>query len=335
MNFALCFLNEDLSNEGVLNDILFEDDNDNELVTRDNNQLLLENIPLIITTTRPNYYVRNRIVWSAHVSELTSEGPIAFNWLYRMSIESFTKLCHYLDPFLQVDFIMSTRRTNKDVISTPIILSCYIRYISGGSYLDIRHGAGISIASFYACVHKFIQAILDCPQLAYCFPKYQAEWNNASETFQSISSNNAIVGCVACIDGYLLRVKVPSSNEVGNVKSFLSGHYQAYGVNFQAACDYKCPFLEVAVITPGGANDIRTCQSSTLAPLVENLPVGMFAIGDNAYGCSEHLLTPFSGPQKTQPDKDAYNFYISQLRIRIEMAFGVMVTKWRILKLPI
>ena len=58
-------------------------------------------------------------------------------------------------------------------------------------------------------------------------------------------------------------------------------------------------------------------------------------IGDNAYVCSEHLLTPFSGDQQNNPRKDAYNFYLSQLRIRIEMAFGLLTSKWRILRRPL
>jgi hypothetical protein len=32
---------------------------------------------------------------------------------------------------------------------------------------------------------------------------------------------------------------------------------------------------------------------------------------------------------------DSFNFYLSQLRIRIEMCFGLMVTKWRILTMPL
>ena len=39
-------------------------------------------------------------------------------------------------------------------------------------------------------------------------------------------------------------------------------------------------------------------------------------VGDNAYICSETLLTPFSGVEKDDPSKDALNFYLSQMRIR-------------------
>lgn len=69
--------------------------------------------------------------------------------------------------------------------------------------------------------------------------------------------------------------------------------------------------------------------------MINSLPLGRYIVGDNAYVCSEHLLTPFSGNERFEARKDSYNFYISQLRIRIEMAFGMMTNKFQILKRPI
>ena len=39
--------------------------------------------------------------------------------------------------------------------------------------------------------------------------------------------------------------------------------------------------------------------------------------------------------QPLQMEKDAFNFYLSQLRIRIEQTFGLMTNKWRILRQPL
>ena len=86
---------------------------------------------------------------------------------------------------------------------------------------------------------------------------------------------------------------------------------------------------------PGGTNDIAAFRKTTLAQLIEKLPLGTYVIADNAYICTEHLLTPFPGEQKKEAAKDAYNFYLSQLRIRIEMTFGRFVNKWRIFKRPL
>jgi len=68
--------------------------------------------------------------------------------------------------------------------------------------------------------------------------------------------------------------------------------------------------------------------------MVQNFPIRKFVIGDNAYVCSETLLMPFSGQEKN-PAKDAFNFYLIQLQIRIKQIFGLMTTKWRILHQPL
>ena len=47
---------------------------------------------------------------------------------------------------------------------------------------------------------------------------------------------------------------------------------------------------------------------------------------------TEHLLIPFTGSQREIPENDSFNYHLSQLRIRIEMSFGRMVTKFRIFK---
>ena len=43
-------------------------------------------------------------------------------------------------------------------------------------------------------------------------------------------------------------------------------------------------------------------------------------------------MVPLKGPQKYIQENDAFNFYPSQLRIKIEHAFGFLTNKWRILR---
>jgi hypothetical protein len=104
-------------------------------------------------------------VWEQHVEEFLREGQ--FNKMYRMSIHAFTYLCVLLDPFLYVDPIMSTLRTNQPIIGTEIIVSSFIRWASAGSFHDIRMVAGISTASFYRVMGKCARAIIDCDALAH------------------------------------------------------------------------------------------------------------------------------------------------------------------------
>jgi hypothetical protein len=89
------------------------------------------------------------------------------------------------------------------------------------------------------------------------------------------------------------------------------------------------------VLCPGSTSDNKAFYTSHVYNLVHELPDGFFAVGDNAYTLSPTLLIPYSGQDKRDKSKDAFDFYLSQLRIRIEQAFGLLVTKWRIFKKPL
>ena len=55
---------------------------------------------------------------------------------------------------------------------------------------------------------------------------------------------------------------------------------------------------------------------------IKKLSPGRFHVGDAAYELTKHLLTPCTGSQWSDQGEDAFNFYLSQVQIRIEMAFG-------------
>ena len=69
--------------------------------------------------------------------------------------------------------------------------------------------------------------------------------------------------------------------------------------------------------------------------MVDALPTGAHITGDNVCPVSEKLLTLFSGAEAHEEMKLNHDFFVSQCRIRIEMAFGRLVDKWRILKMPL
>jgi hypothetical protein len=67
---------------------------------------------------------------------------------------------------------------------------------------------------------------------------------------------------------------------------------------------------------------------------MENLPGTFTAIGDCAYEPMEHMAPISGGNEGRMKENGTFNYFASQLRIRIEMAFGLMVNKWGILQHP-
>ncbi len=106
-------------------------------------------------------------------------------------------------------------------------------------------------------------------------------------------------------------------------------------MNVQVVYDSQCHLIYAAVAAPGGTNDIAAFCKTSLHDLVERLPLSKYIIADNAYTCAEHILTPFPGKQKNEPRKDPYNFYLSQLRIRVEMAFGRLGSEFLVIAGPL
>jgi hypothetical protein len=97
----------------------------------------------------------------------------------------------------------------------------------------------------------------------------------------------------------------------------------AYCLNIQEMCDPNLVFMYVAVAGPGRIIDSRAFSCCTgLIEWFETLPDWCFVSADNAYPSTTKMLVPHKYHR-------AYTFYLSQLRIRIEMAFGQLTTKWR------
>jgi hypothetical protein len=279
---------------------------------------------------RETFYARQLLIWSKHVQRLRREGM--FNRTYRMDEQHFHRLLALLGPRLAVDGMMSTRRTGVSPISEEVVLHCTLRYMAGGSYLEVRDVAHVSVASFYRCLHRGVSAILRCSELDIKLPTTTAEIYSAAAAFKRKSTEGVLDGCVGCVDGMLTKIATPTRQEAGNVRSYFSGHYYHMGLNIQAACDHSCRFIFFAVAAPGGSRNLWALARTQLAAYADNLPDNRYLIGDGAYTPSEHMLTPFGGASRLNQAHDTFDFYLSQLRIKIEQAFGRFTNKWRCLK---
>jgi DDE superfamily endonuclease len=328
---------ENVTSDAISLESFFEIEEQNRKRKRQKMMLLVSCALLVMEeerNRRQSQHVRDRIEWRTHVNGLHAEG--AFYETYRMSEAAFDRLCGLMEPHCEVNEVMSLRSScGKTPISIQLTLHCVIRWLIGSSWVDIRLTIGISSPSFYRIISKGMTAILKVAELSYKFPSTPEEARNAAWGFKSVSTHKLFDGCVGAVDGYFLETTTPREYECGNVKAFFSGHYGRYGVNVQAACDHRCRFISVAIQSPGGTNDIVAFKKSPLFAEHKNLPGGYYLVGDCAYQCSDQLLVPFSGQNRQNKHKDAFNFYLSQPRMRIEMTFGVMVNRWAILRRPL
>ena len=277
---------------------------------------------------REEKWVHKKFSWNDHEYQLIHENQ--FENEYRMSYEAF----HRLKEMMWV--LLKRKRKIRGFIrsvTVEMIIGMGLRFLAGGMVRDIRWIYHVSVAETYHSIECFIKCVQQTKELDINLPATPAEWETVRKGFSNRSTNGIMSGCVGALDGYLQRINAPWRREVGNVKSYYSGHYESFGINCQAACDIRLKFLFFGVVAPGKTNDnaaFPLCKD--LVKAIKNLPVGTYFVGDAAYSLAENLLVPFIGSQKLNPDNDAFNFYRSQMRIRIEMAFGRIVRKFQVLK---
>ena len=255
---------------------------------------------------------------------------------FRMSHDSFRKLVNLLRDDLVPKNI---KRSRTDYIDPTSKVMMTLRWLAGGSYIDQCRIHGVSVSVFFKCTKQVVRAICKHPEIGYAkWPEtleeceaYASEWAELSGPFATRGLFTTVVGM---LDGILIGTLSPSKKEATNQDDYRSGHKKRIGLNCQAMCDAKLRFIFVSVLCPGKTHDLTAYEHSRLSKLVESLPEGYFCGGDNAYVNSEHLIVPLPGRALSEED-DAFNFYFSQLRIRIECAFGLLVARWGILWRPL
>ena len=264
-----------------------------------------------------------------------------FSKLYRMEEEHYEYLLGHLRDDLAIDELQSMRSTSGGEPITPerIVLSSLELIGEGSTIRSLAHSYGVSESSMEKMYKRFADAVVNntsCEELQISLPDVNnpRELRNLAERWAEVSTASAshlYYGYLGSLDGWLPRTEMPF--DVKNQTDYFSGHYQCYGINIQAMCDPDLVFLYVAAAAPGKVNDSRAFQRCDgLVRWLDDLPDRYFIGADNAYPLSRNLLIPFSGAESNNEHHRTYNFYLSQLRVRIEMAFGLLTTKWRILR---
>ena len=262
-----------------------------------------------------------------------------FSKTYRMEKDHFDYLLGHLADAFGIDELQSIRSTSGNEFISPerILASGLEHFGEGSSIRSMAHSYGVSESSMKRMVDVFVDAIImntSCEELRIQLPDPSCpkQLRDLSQRWSEVSTAYTLFdGYLGSLDGLLQRTEMPF--DVTNQVDYFSGHYQCYGLNMQAMCDPDLIFMYAACAAPGKVNDNRAFQRCEgLVSWIDALPDRYFVGADNAYPLSRKLLIPFSGAESSIEHHRTYNFYLSQLRIRIEMAFGLLTTKWRILR---
>ena len=294
---------------------------------------------------------RVRKSWAAFKDWLTERQ---FRRYFRMSKELFQQFIDDVstavgaDEFKSEEYLQniidgSTSFPNPaNNVSGKIKLAITMRILGGGSYLDCALYFEVSFNHAHKIFHEVINNWIRHPSfypingIEYC--RNNDEMNAVALQF-SQSSRGIICGCIGALDGWIVKVKKPSTRDgVKDPASFYSRKC-FFGVNVQAIVDKKKRILYRSILSRGAEHDSTAFKNSSLYKwLIDNWnnlkEKGYYFIGDSAYGIRSFLHTPYDNAIHGTPE-DNYNFFHSSSRISVECAFGEIDLRWGILWRPL
>ena len=269
--------------------------------------------------------------------EIDHLTELEFRKMFRMRRNSFEKLYRTLEPLLYTPNAAMARRSSGSIISKKNKLYCTLRWLAGGSYLDIYIAYGVSRSSFFSTSYKsgIVWPVIDAINIAFQIglPRDRDELRKLANGFSRFTSGE-LFGCVSAIDGWVCKTRKPHQSEVGDVMAYHNRH-GCWGLVVLAGCDADCRYNIFSCMYSGSTNDCLAWDICAASKIVEHddWPMEFYVIGDEAFVCTNNFLTPYSGCG-LGPWTDAFDFYLSSMCQCIERSFALLVQHWGILWHP-
>mmetsp|Transcript_14721 Transcript_14721/g.19568 ORF Transcript_14721/g.19568 Transcript_14721/m.19568 type:complete len:434 (-) Transcript_14721:134-1435(-) len=264
--------------------------------------------------------------WLEHVAQV---GRRVFKKMYRLDLENFNRLLGYIRDEITTENVEMARRSSGSEVCAEVRLAMTLRYLAGGSMWDIRLIFDVSHDEFYRSVWRVVDAINNYEGFKVVFPIDDVEKLSEIESvFRSKSSHEMITGCVGAIDGCLLWQKNPGI-AVHNPNRYYCARKEKHALLLMAIVDADRRIIFYDISCTPSTHDSLAWDST---PLAQRFAAGdlcerFFIFGDSAFVCTRSMITPGNDTN--------FNYFLSELRVNSECAFGEMIRRWGILWRPL
>ncbi|XP_068565314.1 putative nuclease HARBI1 [Cebidichthys violaceus] len=235
---------------------------------------------------------------------------------YRFSGEGIRYLCGILGPKIQ------WRTARSRAMTVPQMVCVVLRFFASGSFLySIGDAENFNKGAVCRAIRDVYLALKSVVHIFVTFPGHR-RLCYIKEGVYKIAAFPNVIGALDCTH---VRIKRPSGVNEGDFVNRKSFH----SINVQMICDADCIFSNVEAKWPGSVHDARILRASSIH---QKLSQGEFAgiiLGDKGYACQPFLLTPFADPQGGAQMN--FNLAHARTRGRIEMAFGLLKTRFQCL----
>lgn len=238
--------------------------------------------------------------------------------IYRFKSENVEWLSEY--------FLENIHETRGGGLSKLDKMLTFLRFVSDpGFQVGIAEIIGVHQSTVSRTIKEVANAIVSKGNNWIKFPKSDEDIKIAQAKWTSKYKFPLAIGAIDCTH---VRINKPSSHsdEYINRKGY-------YSMNVQATCDAEELFTSVEVSWPGSVHDSRILKNSNIFRTMDKATNEALLLGDNGYGLSVWLMTPFRNPQ-TNAEKN-YNKLFTKERVIIERCFGQLKQRFPILQYKI
>ena len=214
------------------------------------------------------------------------------------------------------------------------------------------HTSYLDIAALYCCGYTYTYEIfhytlrhwinndevIKFPGLQY-FDNVVEMKNNATKFQQTGTHGGIISGCIGAIDGWLVKIRRPRTNDLaGHIASYFS-RKGFYALNVQVLVNKDKSIIWRSIKCKGSEHDSTAFKKTELHNTLlhkfnDLLDLGLYIVGDSAYAIRSFLLTPFDNARPQSPE-DGFNYHQLTCQIWVECAFGEIDMRWGIFWRPL
>ncbi|XP_039304377.1 uncharacterized protein LOC120357603 [Solenopsis invicta] len=200
----------------------------------------------------------------------------------------------------------------------------------------------IGLLTAHSIVKETCEIISNVLSTEYLNPPTLDEWKNISTGFwQPWNFPNTI----GAMDGKHIQIQAPPKSG-----SLYFNYKKTFSLVLMAICDHEYKFTVVDVGAFGSDCDAGVLSKSVFGKALYNRTLNIshetrklpgcdielpyFVVDDEAFQLHKNVMRPYSS-RYLSDNKSIFNYRLSRARRTIENAFGILVSRWRILRRPI
>ena len=266
-------------------------------------------------------------------------GGIVEDWWkehFRISRRTFEYIVRIVGPALAKN---NTRLRESIPVDKRIAVALW-RLATGDTYRSTGLQFGVGRCTAMLIKHEFCTVIA---RRANEFIKFPVTAQEVTQGIRQFTNKSPFPQVVGAIDGSHIPLKSVPTNE--RIEYF--NRKQAYSVVVQGVADASLKFIDVSTGFPGSIHDARIMRLSRVhrevscgnwlsgpSRQIGGCEVRPLLVGDSAYPLSSWLMKPFKQTRTLTESQLRYNHALSQARVAVEQAFGILKGRWRCLYKP-